>query len=44
MRRRKEAEDANRPLVIDFGTENCFYCKKLDQTTFLDAEVVGAHE
>lgn len=38
---RREAEDSSRPLVIDFGTENCFWCKKLDQTTFLDADVIA---
>lgn len=38
---RKEAEDAKLPLIIDFGTENCFWCKKLDQTTFLDSDVSG---
>jgi thioredoxin-like negative regulator of GroEL len=37
---RKEAEKKGLPLVLDFGTENCFYCKQLDKTTFQDAEVV----
>lgn len=31
---RKEAATAGRPLLLDFGTENCFWCKKLDATTF----------
>ncbi len=36
---RKEAEAKGLPLVIDFGTENCFYCRKLDENTFRDATV-----
>ena len=27
---RQEAAAKGRPLVIDFGTENCVYCKLLD--------------
>src|SRR5438876_61198 len=38
---RREASEKGRPLVIDFGTENCFYCKKLDSTTYRDPAVVG---
>src|SRR5262245_37499880 len=37
---RKEAEEKNRPLLLDFGTESCFWCKRLDATTFKDAAVV----
>jgi thioredoxin-like negative regulator of GroEL len=37
---RKEAVEKDRPLVIDFGTENCFWCKQLDLRTFRDAAVV----
>ncbi len=37
---RKEAEKKGLPLVLDFGTENCFYCRKLDETTFRDPEVI----
>jgi thioredoxin-related protein/outer membrane protein assembly factor BamD (BamD/ComL family) len=37
---RKEAEKKGLPLVLDFGTENCFYCRKLDETTFRDPAVV----
>src|SRR6266545_294292 len=36
---RKEAEQKGLPLVLDFGTENCFYCKKLDETTFREPTV-----
>jgi thioredoxin-like negative regulator of GroEL len=39
---RKEAEEKHRPLVIDFGTENCLWCKRLDSSTFHDAAVVSA--
>jgi thioredoxin-like negative regulator of GroEL len=38
---RKEASEKGRPLLIDFGTENCFWCKKLDLTTFHDPAVVA---
>jgi thioredoxin-related protein len=37
---RREAADKNRPLLLDFGTENCFWCKKLDAVTFRDDRVV----
>src|SRR5438445_3470549 len=38
---RKEAVEKNLPLILDFGTEHCFWCKKLDATTFLDPRVVA---
>jgi thioredoxin-like negative regulator of GroEL len=37
---RKEALAKNRPLFLDFGTEHCFWCKRLDALTFRDARVV----
>jgi hypothetical protein len=37
---RREAREKNRPLVLDFGTAHCFWCKKLDGSTFRDPEVV----
>ncbi len=37
---RQEAATKGRPLVIDFGTENCVYCKLLDARTFRDPEIV----
>src|SRR5437762_4352553 len=37
---RREALEKERPIILDFGTENCFWCKKLDAVTFHDAEVV----
>ncbi|GIW79707.1 MAG: hypothetical protein KatS3mg105_1514 [Gemmatales bacterium] len=37
---RREAKQMNRPLLIDFGTKNCFWCDKLDQTTFRDPQIV----
>jgi tetratricopeptide (TPR) repeat protein len=37
---RKEALATNRPLLLDFGTEQCFWCRNLDATTFRDAQVV----
>src|SRR5688572_29135614 len=38
---RKEAAEKGRPLLIDFGTESCFWCKKLDLTTLRDPAVVA---
>jgi hypothetical protein len=38
---RQEAIEKNRPLVIDVATENCFYCKQLDQRTFRDPAVIS---
>ncbi len=37
---RQEAEAKGLPLVLDFGTDNCFYCVKLDRETFTDPQVV----
>lgn len=31
---RREAEETGRLLFLDFGTQACFYCQKLDTTTF----------
>lgn len=39
---RKEATETGRPLLLDFGTEACGFCKKLDATTFRDPAVVKA--
>jgi tetratricopeptide (TPR) repeat protein len=36
---RKEAADKGLPLVLDFGTQNCYWCRKLDETTFSDPTV-----
>src|SRR5438067_2017254 len=38
---RKEATDKNRPLVIDFVTEHCFWCKKMDAGTFREPAVAA---
>jgi hypothetical protein len=38
---RQEAVDKNRLLVIDVGTENCFWCKQLDLRTFRDPAIVA---
>jgi thioredoxin-like negative regulator of GroEL len=39
---RREALETGRPLLLDFGTANCFWCRKLDATTFRDPGVVAA--
>jgi thioredoxin-like negative regulator of GroEL len=36
---RKEASEKGRPILLEFGTENCMWCKKLDQSTFHDPSV-----
>jgi thioredoxin-related protein len=38
---RKEAEEKGRPLMIDFGTEHCFWCKRLDATTFQEPSIIS---
>src|SRR5438552_3978122 len=38
---RREATEKKRPLLLDFVTENCFWCKKLDSTTFRDPAIVA---
>ena len=37
---RKEAAEKGRPLFLDFGTEECVHCRRLDVSTFRDASVV----
>jgi thioredoxin-like negative regulator of GroEL len=37
---RKEAKEKNKPMVLDFGTANCHWCKQLDATTFRDSTIV----
>lgn len=37
---RQRAATEKKPIIIDFGTENCFWCKKLDATTFRDPVVM----
>jgi thioredoxin-like negative regulator of GroEL len=38
---RQEAVEKKRPIVIDVGTENCYYCKQLDLRTFKDSALVS---
>jgi thioredoxin-related protein len=38
---REDARVMGRPLLIDFGTEHCFWCRKLDATTFRDPSVAA---
>lgn len=38
---RKEAAASGKPLLLDFGTEACTWCKKLDATTFRSPAVVA---
>jgi hypothetical protein len=37
----REAQEKKRPLLLDFGTVDCFYCKKLDDSTFRDPAVIA---
>jgi thioredoxin-related protein len=37
---RKEAKTKNRPLILDFQTVDCLWCKKLDGTTFREAAII----
>jgi len=36
---RKEAERRGLPLVIEFVTDNCFWCRRLEQETFAEPAV-----
>lgn len=38
---RREAESKGLPLLLDIGTDDCFYCVKLDQETFIDPRVAA---
>lgn len=38
---RREASEKGLPLVLDFGTENCFWCRRLEETTFRESTVVA---
>ena len=35
-----KAKEEGKPVVIDFYTKKCFYCKKMDASTFRDPEVI----
>src|SRR6516165_9817254 len=37
---RREAEAKNLPLVLEFSTESCFWCRRLEATTFQEPTVV----
>jgi thioredoxin-related protein len=37
---RKEALEKGKPLFLDFGTEECYHCRRLDQLTLRDARVI----
>ena len=37
---RRVAKEKGRPIVLDFGTVNCYWCKQLDVTTFRDPAVM----
>ena len=37
---RKEAQEKNLPLIIDFGTPGCFWCRKMDESTFRDPRIM----
>src|SRR5262245_33641716 len=38
---RREAAEKGKPLLIDFGTDNCVWCKQLERTTFRDPAVAS---
>ena len=38
---RQEAVQKSLPLVIDFSTENCYWCRQLEQRTFIDPAVIA---
>ncbi len=38
---RKESQERGLPLIVDIGTQSCFWCRRLDETTFRDARVIN---
>lgn len=38
---RREAQDKSKPLLVDFGTDRCMWCDKLDATTFRDPTIIA---
>src|SRR5262245_24278608 len=38
---RKEAQEKNAPLILDFCMQGCVPCKKLEETTFRDPKVLA---
>ncbi len=40
-RARQEAAEKGLPLLVDIGTENCYWCKQLDLRTFKDPELAA---
>ncbi|HWG41992.1 MAG TPA: DUF255 domain-containing protein [Gemmataceae bacterium] len=41
VKARQEAVEKNRPLVIDVGTTDCYWCKQLDLRTFKDPAIIA---
>jgi thioredoxin-related protein len=38
---RREAQEKGLPLMLDFGTENCFWCRRLEESTFRDPGILS---
>jgi hypothetical protein len=38
---RQEARERGQPLLLDFGAQNCVWCRKLDETTFRDPALIA---
>jgi len=38
---RKESQEKNKPLVIDFYTDACPWCVRMDTTTFVEPQIVA---
>jgi len=38
---RKEAEAKNRPMLVVIGSQDCFYCRKMEASTFTDPNIVA---
>lgn len=38
---RKESQETGLPILVQIGTEECFYCKKMEATTLRDTDVVS---
>jgi uncharacterized protein YyaL (SSP411 family) len=38
---RKEAQEKGLPLLVEVGTDDCYYCRKLETTTFRDPRIAS---
>lgn len=37
---RKESQETGKPMLVEIGSDNCLYCRKMEATTFTDPAIV----